>query len=222
MTELSFPVQCKKKKRGPWWQGRPVPIVQIFVYFAKKCVVISVIQVRTVIFFLTKLSSLTKLQRRRLPALEQDKLSGVKTRHIFQFTRHDLKKTFLSAATITKIENLAETIFVVWLSQTNFVSLVRTGPNEDQFAFQLTEVYNGIDNNRTSANRVRHCQRKPLDFQPCYVYLDNCTQHPSQHHHVTCAVEKIPAAPKNSQEFHYTNAKYGTVWPRSGGSLNSI
>ena len=54
------------------------------------------------------LSSITKLQRRRRPALEQDKfLSGVKTVQILQFARHDLKKKFLSAPTI-----LAETNFV--------------------------------------------------------------------------------------------------------------
>ena len=54
---------------------------QIFVYFAKKFVVISVIQVRPVIFFSHQiLSSITKLQRRRRPASEQDIfLPGVKT-----------------------------------------------------------------------------------------------------------------------------------------------
>ena len=69
-------------------------------------VIVSVIQVRTVIFFSHQiLSSLTKLQRCRRAASEQDKfLSGMKTIHIFQFTRHDLKKKFLSAATITKLE----------------------------------------------------------------------------------------------------------------------
>ena len=37
------------------------------------------------------LSSITKLPRRRCPALEQDKfLSGVKTVQILQFARHDL------------------------------------------------------------------------------------------------------------------------------------
>ena len=47
------------------------------------------------------LSRLTKLQRRRRPASEQDKfLSGVKTVQILQFARHDLKKKFLSAPTI--------------------------------------------------------------------------------------------------------------------------
>ena len=51
------------------------------------------------------MSSITKLQRRRRPALEQDKfLSGVKTVQILQFARHDLKKKFLSAPTITKLK----------------------------------------------------------------------------------------------------------------------
>ena len=65
-------------------------------YFAKKFVIISVIQVRTVKFFSHQiLSSITKLQRRRRPASEQDKvLSGVKTIQILQFARHYLKKKF--------------------------------------------------------------------------------------------------------------------------------
>ena len=51
------------------------------------------------------LSSITKLQRRRFPALEQDKFfSGVKTVQILQFARHDIKKKFLSAPTITKLK----------------------------------------------------------------------------------------------------------------------
>ena len=51
------------------------------------------------------LSSITKLHRRRRPALEQDKfLSGVKTVQILQFAQHDLKKMFLSAPTITKLK----------------------------------------------------------------------------------------------------------------------
>ena len=46
---------------------------------------------------------------RRRRALEQDKfLSGVKTVQILQFARHDLKKKFLSALTITKKTNFVE------------------------------------------------------------------------------------------------------------------
>ena len=72
-------INCKKYDLGP---GR---IRQIFAYFAKKFVIISVIQVRPVIFF-PILSSIAKLQRRRRPALEQDKfLSGVKN-HRTDFT----------------------------------------------------------------------------------------------------------------------------------------
>ena len=49
------------------------------------------------------LSSITKLQRRRRPASEQDKLlSDVKTVQILRFARHDLKKKFLSASPITE------------------------------------------------------------------------------------------------------------------------
>ena len=57
-------------------------------------------------FFPTKvLSSITKLQRHRRPASEQDKfLSGVKTVQILQFSQNDLKKKFLSAPTITKLK----------------------------------------------------------------------------------------------------------------------
>ena len=59
---------------------RPVHTSQIFVYFAKKSFLISVIQVRTMLFFHQILSSLTKLQRRRRPSQGQDKfLSSVKT-----------------------------------------------------------------------------------------------------------------------------------------------
>ena len=48
------------------------------------------------------LPSITKLHRHRCPALEQDKfLLGAKTVQILQFARHDLKKKFLSAPTIT-------------------------------------------------------------------------------------------------------------------------
>ena len=58
------------------------------------------------------LSSITKLQRRHRPALEQDKfLSGVKTVQILKFARHDLKKKFKCAHDY-QIENLAETNFV--------------------------------------------------------------------------------------------------------------
>ena len=61
------------------------------------------------------LSSITKLHRRRRPVLEQDKfLSGVKTIQILQFARHDLKKKFLSAPTITKLK--------IWQRQ-NFVEI---------------------------------------------------------------------------------------------------
>ena len=82
-------------------------------YFAKKFVIISVIQVRPIFFFSHQnLSSITKLQRRRRPALEQDKfLSRVKTVQILQFARHDLKKKFFKRAHDYQIENLAETNF---------------------------------------------------------------------------------------------------------------
>ena len=44
------------------------------------------------------MSSITKLHRRRRPALEQDKFSSaVKTVQILQFARHDLKKNFKCA-----------------------------------------------------------------------------------------------------------------------------
>ena len=67
------------------------------------------------------LSSITKLHRRRCPALEQDKfLSGVKTVQILQFARHDLKKKFLSAPTITKSK--------IW--QRQILSRFLDGPNK--------------------------------------------------------------------------------------------
>ena len=67
------------------------------------------------------LSSITKLHRRHCPALEQDKfLSGVKTVQILQFARHDLKKKFLSAPTITKLK--------IWLRQ--ILSRFLDGPNK--------------------------------------------------------------------------------------------
>ena len=83
-------------------------------FFAKTFVIISVIQVRPVIFFSHQiLSSITKLHRRRRPALEQDKFfSGVKTVQILQFARHDLKKKVFKCAHDYQIENLAETNFV--------------------------------------------------------------------------------------------------------------
>ena len=91
-------------------------------YFAKKFVIISVIQVRPVIFVSHEiLSSITKLQRRRRPALEQDKfLSGVETVQILQFARHDLKKKFLSAPTISKLK--------IW--QRQILSRFLDGPNK--------------------------------------------------------------------------------------------
>ena len=94
---------------------------QIFVYFAKKFVITSVIQVRPVIFSHQILSSITKLQRHRRSAWEQDKfLSGVKTVQILQFARHDLKKKFLSAPTIPKLK--------IWQSQ--ILSRFLDGPNK--------------------------------------------------------------------------------------------
>ena len=83
-------------------------------YFAKKFVIISVIQVRTAIFSHQNFSTITKLQRRRRPASKQNKfLSRVKTEQILQFTRHDLeKKKAFQCAYDNKIENLAEAIFV--------------------------------------------------------------------------------------------------------------
>ena len=91
-------------------------------YFAKKIVIISVIQVRLVNFFPTKFwSSITKVHRRRRPALEQDKfLSGVKTVQILQFAWHDLKKKSLSAPTITKLK--------IW--QRQILSRFLDGPNK--------------------------------------------------------------------------------------------
>ena len=74
------------------------------------CILRKMIQVQTLIFSHQILSSLTKLQRHRRPASEQDRfLSSVKTGQILQFTRYDLKKTFLSAPTITKLK--------IWRSQ---------------------------------------------------------------------------------------------------------
>ena len=75
-------------------------------YFAKKFVIISVIQVRPVIFFPPNF--VKHYQTSKAPsscfALEQDKfLSVVKTVQILPFARHDLKKKFLSAPTITKL-----------------------------------------------------------------------------------------------------------------------
>ena len=67
------------------------------------------------------LSSITKLQRRRRPDLEQDKfLSGVKTVQILQFERDDLEKKFLSAPTITKLK--------IW--QRQILSTFLEGPNK--------------------------------------------------------------------------------------------
>lgn len=67
------------------------------------------------------LSSITKLHRRRRPALEQDNfLSGVKTVQILQFARHDLKKKILSAPTITKLK--------IW--QRQILSRFLDGPNK--------------------------------------------------------------------------------------------
>ena len=67
----------------------------IFVYSAKKFVIISVIQVRPVNFFSYQiLSSITKLHRRRRPSKEQDNEKNFKCSHDYQ------------------IENLAETNFV--------------------------------------------------------------------------------------------------------------
>ena len=67
------------------------------------------------------LSSITKLQRRRRPALEQDKFfSGVKTVQILQFSRHDLKKKFSSAPTIAKLK--------IW--QRQILSRFLDGPNK--------------------------------------------------------------------------------------------
>jgi len=77
------------------------------------------------------LSSITKLHRRRRPALEQDNfLSGVKTVQILQFTRHDLKKKILSAPTITKLKIWRDKFCRdFWTGQTNFVSPVLPDPN---------------------------------------------------------------------------------------------
>lgn len=67
------------------------------------------------------LSSITKLHRRRRPALEQENfLSGVKTVQILQFARHDLKKKILSAPTITKLK--------IW--QRQILSRFLDGPNK--------------------------------------------------------------------------------------------
>ena len=67
------------------------------------------------------LSSITKLHKRCCPALEPDKfLSGVKTVQILQFARHDLKKKFLSAPTITKLK--------IW--QRQILSRFLDGPNK--------------------------------------------------------------------------------------------
>ena len=72
-------------------------------------------------FSLQILSSITKLHRLRRLALEQDKfLSGVKTVQILQFARHDLKKKFLSAPTITKLK--------IW--QRQILSRVLDRPNK--------------------------------------------------------------------------------------------
>ena len=90
-------------------------------YFAKKFVIISVIQVRPVNFFPTKFCQALPNFTGRRPALEQDKfLSGLKTVQILQFARHDLNKKFLSAPTITKLK--------IW--QRQILSRFLDGPNK--------------------------------------------------------------------------------------------
>ena len=76
------------------------------------------------------LSSITKLQRRRRPALEQDRfLSGVKTEQILQFARHDLKEKFSSAPTITKLKIWQRQILSRFLAWPNkFCQSSASGP----------------------------------------------------------------------------------------------
>ena len=95
-------------------------------YFAKKFVIISVIQ----FFSHQVLSSITKLQRRRRPALEQDKfLPGVKTVQILQFAQRDLKRKFLSAPTITKLKIWQRLILSTFLDRPNkFCQSIASGP----------------------------------------------------------------------------------------------
>ena len=76
------------------------------------------------------LSSITKLHRRRRPAFEKDKfLSGAKTAQILQFARHDLKKKFLSAPTITKLKIWQRQILTRFLDRPNkFCKSGASGP----------------------------------------------------------------------------------------------
>ena len=94
------------------------------------------IQVRPMNFFSHQiLSSITKLHRRRRPALEQDNfLSAVKTVQILQFARHDLKKNFLSAPTITKLK--------IW--QRQILSRVLDGSNKFCQSSASGPIYDNI------------------------------------------------------------------------------
>ena len=66
------------------------------------------------------LSSITRVQRCRHPALEQHKfLSGVKSVQILQLARHDLKKKFLSAPTITKLKICRRQFLLRYLVEPN-------------------------------------------------------------------------------------------------------
>ena len=100
---------------------RPVRTSQIYVYFAKKSVLISVIQVRTVIFFLHQiLSSLTKLQRRHRLALgEHNFLSDVKTERFYN----------LHAKTKEKLTNLICSNLNFYLQQLFNLQRVPCGPS---------------------------------------------------------------------------------------------
>ena len=95
------------------------------------------------------LSSITKLQRRSLPALEQDKfLSGVKTVQILQFARHDLKKKFLSAPTVTKLK--------IWKRE--ILSRFLDGPNkfcQSSASGPLARCFDSRRNKRLLAELVR-------------------------------------------------------------------
>ena len=92
-------------------------------YFAKKFVIIAVIQVHPVIFFapnFVKHYQTSKAPSSCFGAEQILFLSGAKTIQILQFARHDLKKKFLSAPTITKLK--------IW--QRQILSRFLDGPNK--------------------------------------------------------------------------------------------
>ena len=85
------------------------------------------------------------VRRRRRPASEQDKFfSGVKTVQILQFARHDLKKKFLSAPTITKLK--------IW--QRQILSRFLVGPNK--FCQSSLDPNKAVGLDKGSARLLKH------------------------------------------------------------------